>query len=271
MERRTEKIITNLLITEDEVRREILQLNINKSCGPDDISPFMLIKLVDYVAAPLARIMKTSMDCGELPQDWKNAFVSPIYKKGAWNLPENYRPISLTSIACKIMEKLVRNKILCHLVENGLLSLKQFGFVSGRSTMTQLLNYLDTCTDVVASGGNVDSIYFDFSKAFDSAAQKTSVKMKAYGIEGKLLSWVEAFLTGREQIVRVDGELSTAKAVISGIPQGSVLGPLLFVIYINDLPDVVQSNILLFADDTKIFNKVFSGMMQYHCKKILML
>ena len=259
MERRTEKTITNLLITEDEVRREILQLNINKSCGPDDISPFMLIKLVDYVAAPLARIMETSMDSGELPQDWKNAFVSPIYKKGARNLPENYRPISLTSIACKIMEKLVRNKILCHLIENGLLSLKQFGFVSGRSTVTQLLNYLDICADVVASGGNVDSIYFDFSKAFDTVPHKRlSVKMKAYGIEGKLLAWVEAFLTGREQMVRVNGELSTSKAVISGIPQGSVLGPLLFVIYINDLPDVVKSNILLFADDTKIFNKVSS-------------
>jgi hypothetical protein len=157
------------------------------------------------------------------------------------------------------MEKLIRNTILCHLVENGLLSVKQFGFVSGRSTVTQLLNYLDICADVVANGGIVDSIYFDFSKAFDTVPHKRlSLKMKAYGIEGKLLAWVEAFLTGREQMVRVNGELSSSKAVISGIPQGSVLGPLLFVIYINDLPDVVQSNILLFADDTKIFNKVSS-------------
>ena len=109
------------------------------------------------------------------------------------------------------MEKLVRNKIFCHLVENGLLSLKQFGFVSGRSTVTQLLNYLDKCADVVASGGNVDSTYFNFSKAFDTVPHKRlSVKMKAFGIEGKLLSWVEAFLTGKEQIVRVNEELSTA-------------------------------------------------------------
>ena len=259
MDRRTERAMSDLIITEDEVRKEILLLNINKSCGPDDISPLLLTKLVDYVTDPMTKIMRASVDRGVLPQDWKNAFVSPIYKKGARNLPENYRPISLTSIACKIMEKLVRNTILCHLVENGLLSTKQFGFVSGRSTVTQLLNYLDICADVVASGGIVDSIYFDFSKAFDTVPHKRlSVKMKAYGIEGKTLAWVEAFLTGREQIVRVNGELSTSKAVISGIPQGSVLGPLLFVIYINDLPDVVQSNILLFADDTKIFNKVTS-------------
>jgi len=259
MERRTEKMMADLVITEDEVRKEIPLLNINKSCGPDDISPYLLIKLVDYVAEPMTKIMRASVDRGLLPQDWKNAFVSPIYKKGARNLPENYRPISVTSIACKLMEKLVRNTILCHLVENGLLSTKQFGFVCGRSTVTQLLNYLDICADVVASGGIVDSIYFDFSKAFDTVPHKRlSVKMKAYGIEGKLLAWVEAFLTGREQMVRVNGELSTSKAVISGIPQGSVLGPLLFVIYINDIPDVVQSNILLFADDTKIFNKVTS-------------
>ena len=259
MDRRTEKTIADLVITEDKVRKEIFLLNTMKSCGPDDISPLLLIKLADYVAEPLTKIMRATVESGVLPQDWKNAFVSPIYKKGARNLPENYRPISLTSIACKLMEKLVRDRIICHLVENGLLSPKQFGFVSGRSTITQLLNYLDKCADVVAGGGIVDSIYFDFSKAFDTVPHKRlSVKMKAYGIEGKLLAWVEAFLTGREQMVRVNGELSTSKAVISGIPQGSVLGPLLFVIYINDLPEVVQSNILLFADDTKIFNKVTS-------------
>ena len=110
LEKMTDKEIKDLLIVEESVRKEIISLNVNKSCGPDDISPLLLIKLVDFV----------TFDSGTLPKDWKDAFVSPIYKKGARNLAENYRPISLTSIACKLMEKLVKNAVLGHLVENNL-------------------------------------------------------------------------------------------------------------------------------------------------------
>jgi hypothetical protein len=194
----------------------------------------------------------------DLSNDWKKAYVSPIYKKGARNIAENYRPISLTSVVvCKLMEKFVKEAVLQHLVGNNLLSTKQFGFVSGSSTVTQLLRYLDECAEIIANDGIVDSIYFDFSKAFDTVPHKRlKSKLKAYGIDGELLSWIDGFLSGREQMVRVNGELSEPKPVISGIPQGSVFGPLLFVIYINDLPDVVCSNVLLFADDTKIFRQV---------------
>ena len=157
------------------------------------------------------------------------------------------------------MEKFVKDVVLDHLTENNLLSTKQFGFVSGRSTVTQLLNYLDKCAEIISNGGIVDSIYFDFSKAFDTVPHKRlTAKLKAHGLDGKILAWVEAFLTKRDQVVKVNGELSMPQSVTSGIPQGSVLGPLLFVVYINDLPEVVKSNVLLFADDTKIFREVCS-------------
>ena len=131
LEKRTDVEITDLNIVEEWVRKEILALNMNKSCGPDDISPLLLIMLVDFVTSPLTMVMNASISIGVLPSDWKNAFVTPIFKKGARNLPENYRPISLTSVVCKLMEKMVKDAVLAHLIQNNLLSRKQFGFVSG--------------------------------------------------------------------------------------------------------------------------------------------
>ena len=158
----------------------------------------LLIKLVDFVTGPLTLVMNASIINGVLPFDWKNAFVTPIFKKGARNLPENYRPISLTSVVCKLMEKMVKDAVLAHLIENNLLSKKQFGFVSGRSTITQLLNYLDKCAEIVANGGVVDSIYFDFSKAFDTVPhQRLSVKMRAYGIQGNFCLGLKHSYQGR--------------------------------------------------------------------------
>ena len=132
----------------------------------------MLIKLVDHVASPLAMLMNTSIKHGILPKDWKKSSVSPIYKKGACNIAENYRSISLTSVVFKLMEKFIKDAVLTHLIENKLLSNKQFGFVSGRSTVTQLLNYVDKCAEIIANGGVVDCIYFDFSKAFDTMSHQ---------------------------------------------------------------------------------------------------
>ena len=134
--------------------------------------------------------MNRTMEYGYLTLDWKKAFVSPIYKKGPRNLAENYRPISLTSVVCKLMEKFVKDAVLNHLVENNLLSTKQFGFTSGCSTVIQLLKYLDECGEIISTGGVVDSIYFDFSKAFDTVPHRRLIsKLKAYCIDGQVQYW----------------------------------------------------------------------------------
>ena len=157
------------------------------------------------------------------------------------------------------MERFGRDVVTSHLVDNRLLSKKQYGFISGRSTTTQLLYYLDECTKITAGGGVVDSIYLDFSKAFDTVPHKRLLrKLEAYGIKGELHDWIKSFLSERSQEVVVNGSISDPAPVISGIPQGTVLGPILFVIYINDLLDNVTSGGLMFADDTKIYRQITS-------------
>ena len=157
------------------------------------------------------------------------------------------------------MESIVKETVLKHMVDNNLLSSKQFGFISGRSTVTQLLKYLNLCVDTMVKGGVVDAIYLDFAKAFDTVPHSRLLgKLRSYGICGNILKWIEAFLRNRTQVVKVNGEKSFSAPVLSGIPQGSVLGPLLFVIYINDLPDNINSDSFLFADDTKILRQISS-------------
>ena len=239
------------------VWNEILKLNVNKSCETDEMHPQILIELVDLVSKPLAFLLKKTMDEGCIPQDWKMAYVSPIFKKRVRNKAENYRPISLTSIVCKLMESFVKDSIMNHMRAENILSLKQYGFINGRSTTTQLLSYLDKCIDTIVSGRVVDTIYFDFAKAFNSVPHKRLLgKLKSYSINRKVLEWIKAFLSTRSQIINVNGVKSDQATVLSRIPQGSVLGPILFVKYINDLPKVVKCRTYLFADDTKIFQQI---------------
>ena len=259
-EQRTDIHITDVKISEEMVQKKLNELNTNKSCGPDEIHPRLLKELSSEIAGPIAIIMNKSLEDGQLQVDWKKAFVSPIYKnKGNKNHAENYRPISLTSVVCKLMEKFIKEALMHHLNSQNLLSTRQYGFINGRSTTTQLLSYINKCVDVVADKSILDVIYFDFSKAFDTVPHRRLItKLKAYGIHGKTLHWIEDFLKDRTQIVKVNGENSRSAPVISGIPQGSVLGPVLFLIYINDLPDLVTSDMFLFADDTKILREIRS-------------
>ena len=158
-----------------------------------------------------------------------------------------------------MMEKLIRQVVMDHLIKQSLLSDKQHGFINGRSTTTQLLVYLDICTRAIVDGHVMDVIYLDFWKAFDTVPHNRLLgKLESYGIKGNILQWIKAFLVGRTQEVLVNCVKSKCAPVASGIPQGSVLGPVLFVIYINDILDSIDSNGLIFADDTKIFRLISS-------------
>ena len=254
--------LENLQIDSDMVLEKLVKLKKNKSPGPDKIHPRVLSEVSGIMSIPLSIIFQTSIDTKTLPSEWKHANVSAIYKKDNKTLPSNYRPVSLTSVVCKILESIIRDSIVEHMKENQLFSDQQFGFISKRSTVLQLIRVLDIWSDILDQGGSFDVIYMDFMKAFDKVPHRRLIyKIEKYGIKGNILEWIKSFLADRTQCVIINNVSSKIGNVTSGIPQGSVLGPLLFVIYINDLPDVVDklTLVFLFADDTKLFRQIKSS------------
>ena len=190
----------------------------------------------------------------------KKSVIFPIHKNGKKDVAENYRPISLTPHIIKIFERIVKQNIVNHLENNDLLGDFQHGFRDKRNCLTQLLEHYSRVLDSIEEGLTIDVIYLDFAKAFDKVDHYILLKKaESLGISGKILEWLREFLTNRTQIVSVSGEISHEKPVLSGVPQGTVLGPILFIIMINDMPlSVIHSLLSSFADDTKV-TKVISS------------
>ena len=165
------------------VRKELMNLNANKSCGPDELHPRLVKELAEQLSGPIAHLFNLRIEQQTLPNDWKQALVSPIFKKGSKYLAVNYRPINLASLFCKVNETFIKEKFMSHLQELQLLAKKQYGYISGRSTTIQLLNYQDQCMRTIVDVGIVDTIYLDFAKAFDTVPhQRLLAKLQPYGI-----------------------------------------------------------------------------------------
>ena len=242
-------------ITDKIVRAKIRKLKPASATGPDGIGPKLLQELEYELTPVLAKIFRRSLQHGEVPDDWKSANVTPIFKKGSKADPGNYRPVSLTSVCCKMLESILRDSMMDHLTRNGLLNESQHGFMPGRSCCTNLLEFLETVTKVIDAGKPFDVVFLDFAKAFDKVPRERLLeKLRAHGIRGRTLLWIRTWLTGRRQRVVLNGKNSDWAEVLSGVPQGSVLGTILFLVYINDIDMVVTFIELLkkFADDTKL-------------------
>ena len=246
-------------ITTEGVLKLLQKLNVNKASGPDMIPTRLLKELSNEIAPFLCIIYQKCLETGQIPDVWRTANVSAIFKKGEKFKASNYRPVSLTCISCKMFEHIIVSNIMRHLDNNDILTDCQQGFRPRRSCETQLITLADELVKSLSKGKQHDLAILDFSKAFDRVPHECLLrKLDHYGIRGKTLAWIRAFLTDRTQKVTVEGVASEPVSVKSGVPQGSVLGPVLFLAFINDLPVSIRSSSRLFADDCVVYREIRS-------------
>ena len=250
--------INDIPFSSEDIISAINELSASSAPGPDNITAFFYKEYADQLAPIIYQIWRSSLDHGKLPEGTARAIITPIYKGGVRSEPVNYRPVALTNHLTKIFERVVKKAIVMHLEENDVMNPTQHGFRKNRSTVSQLLAYMDSVLTKLEQGLEVDSIYLDFSKAFDKVDHGVLLaKMEKLKIKGKLLNWVRAFLTSREQVVRVEKRLSNPAKVTSGVPQGSVLGPLLFLILMLDInQETFIACMGSFADDTRLWHSI---------------
>ncbi len=267
----TTSLIETIEFDSSDIARVIDKLNISKAPGPDAIHARVIKECKEIFAHILLIVFKKSLEEGLLPSQWKSANVKALFKKGKRTLCSNYRPVSLTSILCKLLESLIRDKVLFYLESNHIITSVQHGFRPGHSCLTQLLELMEDFSNYFDSSDPFDCIYLDFAKAFDRVPHiRLLTKIYNCGIRGNLFLWIKDFLHNRIQRVVIKENKSDWIQVTSGIPQGSVLGPLLFTIFINDLPSEIRSHIKIFADDTKIYNSISnSNVLQDDLDKLL--
>ena len=250
----TDNRLSSVRFSQDDIAKIIQNLDQNKAHGHDNISIRMLKICGSSIYKPLEMIFKQCIETGFFPSEWKKTNIVPIHKKGNKQILENYRPVSLLPICGKILERLMFNEMFNFFNENKLISSDQSGFKPGDSCINQLLSITHEIHKSFDVGLEVRSVFLDISKAFDKVWHDGIIyKLTQNGISGNLLNLLEDFLKERKQRVVLDGQVSAWKNINAGVPQGSILGPLLFLIYINDLTEGLTTNVKLFAYHTSLF------------------
>ena len=237
-----------------DIRDAFAKVKTAKSFGTDNISSYFLKLALPYIENSLAFLFNTSIETSQFPDSWKVARIAPIFKDGDKTEKSNYRPISVLPVISKLFEKLVFNQLYQYMKGNGLFTSDQSGFLHLHSTLTCLLKMSDDWYNGLDLGKLVGLVFIDLKKAFDTVDHDILCKkLELYGVQQRELSWFKSYLSNRKQFCRVNGVDSDIGEIEVGVPQGSCLGPLLFLIYINDLPEAVQgSSVTMYADDTSL-------------------
>ena len=247
-------------ITNQDIISAINEIKSSSSVARSEIPARIFKECKFSLCKPLRIFWEKSLESGEIPISYKKQLIIPLHKKGSKTVPENFRPVSLTPHEIKIIERVLRQFFTNHLEQNQLINTNQHGFRQNYSCSTQLLSYTNYILSSCIEGEEVDSLYLDYAKAFDKVDHGLLIKkLYYYGITEKYLNWIINFFKDRTQTVFVNNAYSHPSLVQSGVPQGSVLAPLLFLIYNNDVPNVIQNTktqVFTFADDTKLVSKV---------------